>query len=108
MTSSTVSCFVRGRPGARLCELSYLGATSLLYQRRTVSGVTMPANSARAVRPQSLAFDGESAALVIGQPDPALTEPLSQDAVLLLEVADHVLLGSGLASDHAQLRTSLL
>jgi hypothetical protein len=42
-----MSGVVVGRPGRRVFEPSYFWATSLRYQRRIVSGVTMAAIAAR-------------------------------------------------------------
>jgi hypothetical protein len=51
-----MSGFVLGRPGPRFCEPSYLLATRRRYQRRIVSGVMMPATSARRCRPSVFPF----------------------------------------------------
>src|SRR5262249_8593543 len=45
-----------GRPGTRLFEPAYFLATSRRYQRRIVSGVTMPAMSPRRRRPSAFPF----------------------------------------------------
>src|ERR1700730_16647807 len=47
---------VLGRPGRRVFEPSYFLATSLRYHRRMVSGLTIPAMSARRRRPRTLPF----------------------------------------------------
>jgi hypothetical protein len=47
---------VLGRPGRRVFEPAYFLATSRRYHRRMVSGVTMPAMSARRRRPRTLPF----------------------------------------------------
>src|SRR5215472_18589854 len=55
-TSAAMSGLVLGRPGRRPFEPSYFLATSRRYQRKIVSGVTMPAMSARRRRPTILPF----------------------------------------------------
>ena len=64
-TRAAVSGVVRGRPGRRVVEPSYFLATSLRYHRRMVSGVTMPAMSARAAPAENLAFHSQTAPLMI-------------------------------------------
>jgi hypothetical protein len=54
--SAAISGLVRGRPGWRVFESSYFLATSFRYQRRMVSGVTIPVMSARRRRPRTLPF----------------------------------------------------
>ena len=50
-TSSATSCRVIGRPRRRRALPSYVWAISLRYQRRIVSGVTMPATCVKTRRP---------------------------------------------------------
>ena len=54
--SAAMSGLVLGRPGRPCFEPSYFLATSLRYQRTIVSGVTMPATSARRRPPRTLPF----------------------------------------------------
>ena len=51
-----MSGLVDGRPGRRAWEPSYFWATSLRYQRRIVSGVTIPDTSARRRLPRTTPF----------------------------------------------------
>ena len=81
---------VLGRPGRRVFEPSYFLATSLRYQRRMVSGVTIPAMSARRRRPRS--FYGYAAPLVVGEAKPSGTVRGAEDAVLLEQVVNDRLL----------------
>lgn len=53
--SATLSRIL-GRPGPLLADPSHFLATSFLSQRRSVSGVTIPANWSRLLRPSALAF----------------------------------------------------
>ena len=55
-TRSAISSRFRGRPRPRLAVPSYFLATRFLNQRRSVSGVTIPANCSSVFRPRALAF----------------------------------------------------
>ena len=79
---------MRGRPGSRVFDPSYLLATSLRYQRRIVSGVTMPATSVRRRRP----FHGQPASLVVGETQSSGTMRRAEDPVLLEQVFNDRLL----------------
>jgi hypothetical protein len=89
-----MSSLVVGRPGRRVCELSYFAATSLRYQRRIVSGVTMPATAARRRRPRTWPVHGETASLVVGQAQSSGTVHHAEDAVLFEQVVNDRLLMS--------------
>ena len=86
-----MSGFVVGRPERRVFAPSYFVATSLRYQRRVVSGVTMPAIAATA---EDVAFHGETASLVVGQGQSSGTVHRAEDAVLLEQVVNDRLLVS--------------
>ena len=87
-----MSGLVDGRPGRRACEPSYFWATSLRYQRRIVSGVTIPDTSARRRRPRTMPFTGQAAALVVGEAQPSGSVRGAEDSVLLEQVVDDGLL----------------
>ena len=89
-----MSGLVHGRPGRRCFEPSYFWATSFRYHRRMVSGVTMPATVREAAPAEDLAFHGQTASLVVGEVQRSRTVGCEEDAVLLTQVIDDVLLVS--------------
>lgn len=87
-----MSGLVHGRPGRRVFEPSYFLATSFRYHRRMVSGVTMPADVRVPAPAKDLAFHGEAASLVVVEGNPSGTVGCAEDAVLLKQVVNHILL----------------
>ena len=87
-TSAATSGLVDGRPGRREWEPSYFWATSLRYQRRIVSGVTMPGHIRQAASAEDHAFDGQAAPLVVGEAQPSGSVRGAEDPVLLEQVVD--------------------
>jgi hypothetical protein len=91
-TSAAISGLVLGRPGRRLFEPSYFLATSRRYQRKMVSGVTMPAIDARRRRPRTLPFTARRrrwSSVRRSRRDPCAAR---KDPVLLEQVVNHLLL----------------
>ena len=91
-TSSAIACLVRGRPELRFLEPSYFLATSRRYQRRIVSGVTMPATRWSPFRPRTMFFTARCLRLIVVQPKPSSTKSFTKDAILLHQILDDLLL----------------
>src|SRR5262245_9842964 len=89
-TSAAMSGFVVGRPGRRVFAPSYCWATSFRYQRRIVSGVTMPATAARRRRPRTWPFTARRRRWSSVQSPRAVHR--AEDTVLLDQVLNHFLL----------------
>ena len=75
-----------------MCEPSYFWATSLRYQRRIVSGVTMPDDVRQAASAENAAFHGQAASLVVGEAQPSGSVRGAEDPVLLEQVVNDRLL----------------
>ena len=83
---------VRGRPGPRRREPSYLAATSLRYQRRSVSGCHDSAELVENVTADGLGFLTEATALRVGPAYAFGPKLFAQGSVFGLKVLDDGLL----------------
>ena len=83
---------IRGRPGPRRPLPSYFLAISCRCQRRRVSGATSVSRSREGLSTEGLGLCGEASTLGVGEPEPARAELFPQDAILLLEIVDHITL----------------
>src|ERR1700681_4853157 len=91
-TSAARSGLVLGRPERRAFDPSYFLATSVRYQRRMVSDVTMPTMPASRRRPRTLPFYGQAATLVVGEAESSRSVRCAQDPVLLEQIVNDRLL----------------
>ncbi len=86
-TSCCTLAALAGLPALWRAEPSYFLAMSSRYQRKSVSGVTMPASSSRRRRPSGLPLAASRRRWSLLNRNRRL---LSQHPVLLLEVVDHL------------------
>ena len=88
-----MSGLVRGRPGRRRFEPSYVLATSVRYHRRMVSGCHDANDVLEAVPAEDLAFDRQTPSLIVGQARSSSgTVRRAEYTVLLKQVVNHGLL----------------
>src|SRR5262249_44640415 len=90
LTNVSISSGVRGRPDRRQPLPSYFWAISFRCHASTVTGVTIVAISRNSFLPSPIGLAASRRRFVRGEAEAALPQLLPKNAVLLVQVVDHL------------------